>query len=76
VLDPPVVPEEKAKPHRSIICIVATLLAFLLSIAIAAGLERLAMVAEADPERHAQLSRLLRGIGLGFVVGRGRSGAR
>ncbi len=70
VLDPPVVPQEKARPHRSIICIVATLLAFVLSAGIAAGLERLALAAETDPARHEQLARLLRGIGLGFVLAR------
>jgi capsule polysaccharide export protein KpsE/RkpR len=70
VLDPPVVPQEKARPHRSILCIVATLLAFLVSTAVAATLERVAVIAEADPERYALLARLVRGIGLGFILAR------
>ncbi len=75
VLDPPVVPQEKDRPHRAILCIVATLLAFLVSTAIAAALERVAVIAEADPERYALLARFLRGIGLGFVLAR-PAGAR
>ena len=71
VLDPPVVPHEKAKPHRAVICVVATLLAFLASLAVAALLERAAMLAERDPERHALLVRLLSGLGLRFLI-RGR----
>jgi len=76
VLDPPAVPQEKAKPHRSIICIVATLLAFLLSTGVAAGLERVALTAEADPARYEQLARLLRGVGLGLVLARRGEGRR
>lgn len=70
ILDPPVVPQEKTRPHRSVICIIATLLAFLLSTGIAAALERVALAAEVDPARYEQLARLLRGIGLGFVLAR------
>jgi len=70
VLDPAVPPEKKARPHRSVICVTATLLAFLASVGIAVGLERLALVAEQDPPRYAALQRLLRGIGLGLLVRR------
>ncbi|MFC1573535.1 GNVR domain-containing protein, partial [Candidatus Eisenbacteria bacterium] len=71
VLDPPSVPQEKAKPHRAVICIIATLLAFLLSLALVACLERIVILAETDPERHAKLTRLLSGIGLRFLLPRG-----
>lgn len=70
VLDAPAVPLEKVKPMRAVICITATLLAFLISLAVAALLERLAMLAESDPPRHAQIARLLAGTGLGFLVPR------
>jgi len=53
--------------------LVATLLACVLSTAIAATLERMTLIAEADPERYALLARLLRGVGLGFLLA--RSGA-
>jgi len=68
VLDPPAVPLEKARPHRAVICAIATLLALAAGIAVAALLERIAMMAETDPEGHARLRRLLSGVGLGFLV--------
>ncbi len=70
VLDAPVPPIEKARPHRGVICVVATMLAFLLSVWVAVGLERLALLAEYDPERYAHVQRLLRGVGLGFLARR------
>jgi uncharacterized protein involved in exopolysaccharide biosynthesis len=70
VLDPAVPPEEKARPHRAVICVVATLLALLASVGVAAAFERLALLAERDPERHAELLRLGRGLGLGFLLRR------
>ena len=70
VLDPPAVPVEKSKPMRAVICITATLLAFFISLGSAALLERLAMLAESDPARHAQVARLLAGIGVGFLLPR------
>ncbi len=70
ILDPPAVPQEKASPHRAIICVVATLLAFLASVSVAALLERLAMVAETDPARYEKLARLLRGLGLRLLLRR------
>lgn len=70
VLDPAVPPEKKARPHRAVISVTATLLAFLASLGIAVALERLAQVAEEDPSRYAALQRLLRGIGLGLLVRR------
>jgi hypothetical protein len=70
VLDPAVPPEKKARPHRAVIAVTATLLAFLASLGIAVALERLALVAERDPARYAALQRLLRGIGLGLLVRR------
>jgi uncharacterized protein involved in exopolysaccharide biosynthesis len=70
VLDPPTVPQNKDRPHRSLIVVIATALAFGASLAVAAGLERLAWLAEHDPERHARLALLLRGIGLGLLVRR------
>ena len=75
VLSPAVAPEEKAKPHRSIICVVATLLALLVSLGVAAVLERMAVIAETDPERFARLQRLISGLGLGFVMRRYRTGS-
>lgn len=70
ILDRPVAPLEKVKPHRALICVIATLLAFLAGLGIAAGLERIAVLAETDPERHTQLVRLLSGLGLGFLARR------
>jgi tyrosine-protein kinase Etk/Wzc len=70
VLDPPAVPQNKDHPHRSVIVVIATALAFAASLAVAAGLERLAWLAERDPERHARLALLLRGVGLGLLVRR------
>lgn len=70
VLDPAVPPEKKARPHRAVICVTATLLAFLASLGIAVVLERLALTAERDPARYAALQRLLRGVGLGLLVRR------
>lgn len=70
VLTPPAVPEKKSKPHRALICAGATLLAFTGSLGIAAALERMAMLAEADPVRFAKLQQLLTGIGLGFIAKR------
>jgi tyrosine-protein kinase Etk/Wzc len=70
VLDPAVAPVEKARPHRAVICVVATLLALLASTGIAAVLEWIARLAERDPERYASLQRLLRGVGLGILVRR------
>ncbi len=70
VLDQPFVPEEKSRPLRGVICAVATGLAFLLSVLVAAGLEKLAVISESTPERHAQLSRLLSGLGLRFLIPR------
>jgi uncharacterized protein involved in exopolysaccharide biosynthesis len=75
VLSPAVAPEEKAKPHRSIICVVATLLALLVSLGVAVVLERMAVIAETDPERFARLQRLISGLGLGFVMRRYRTGS-
>ncbi|MCK4305636.1 MAG: hypothetical protein KAY24_15470 [Candidatus Eisenbacteria sp.] len=72
VLDGPATPQEKVKPHRAVICIIATLLAFLISLGVAAGLERMAILQEHDPRKHAQLSRLLSGLGLRFLFPRGR----
>jgi tyrosine-protein kinase Etk/Wzc len=70
VLDPAAPPEEKARPHRAVICVVATLLAFAASVGIAAGLEKIALLAERDPPRYATLQRLLRGLGLGILARR------
>jgi uncharacterized protein involved in exopolysaccharide biosynthesis len=70
ILDPPTVPMEKAKPGRGVICFVATLLAFFSSLAIAAGLERIVLMSETDTEGYRNLTRLLRGIGLGFLIPR------
>jgi tyrosine-protein kinase Etk/Wzc len=70
LLDPPTVPVEKDRPHRAVIVVLATALSFLASLLVAAGLERLAWMAEHEPERHAQLQVLLRGVGLGFLARR------
>ncbi|MFH1144502.1 MAG: hypothetical protein V1774_08170 [Candidatus Eisenbacteria bacterium] len=71
LLDPPAVPQQKDKPHRAVICIVATLLALAGGIAVAAGVESLTLRAERDPAGYARLARLLRGIGLGVLTRRG-----
>ncbi|MCK4412717.1 MAG: hypothetical protein KAY32_04150 [Candidatus Eisenbacteria sp.] len=68
ILDPPVAPQQKARPHRAVICIVATLLAFLGGLAVATLLEQIARLADEDPPRYARLRELLRGVGLGFLV--------
>ncbi|MBD3235488.1 MAG: hypothetical protein GF330_02150 [Candidatus Eisenbacteria bacterium] len=73
VLSPPVVPEKRVKPRRAMICVIATLLAFLLSLGLAATLERVTLLAEREPRRFAQLQRLLAGLGLAFLVPRSRA---
>jgi len=70
LLDAPAVPIEKDRPHRAVICILAVLLACGAGLGVAAALESLAVVAETDPARHARLTRLLRGVGLGFLARR------
>ncbi len=70
VLDPPAVPLEKAKPKRALICVIATGLAFLLSLLVAWQIERAAQLAERNPAQYAQLERFLSGIGLRFLLPR------
>ncbi|MBM3317928.1 MAG: hypothetical protein FJY75_08740 [Candidatus Eisenbacteria bacterium] len=70
LLDPPVVPLEKARPRRALIVVLATLIAFLAGVGAAAAADRWARLAEEDPERRRRLQRLLRGVGLGFLAGR------
>jgi uncharacterized protein involved in exopolysaccharide biosynthesis len=70
VLDSAEPPEKKTRPHRAVICVTTTLLAFFASLGIAVALERLALVAETDPARYSTLQRLLRGVGLGLLVRR------
>lgn len=70
VLDPPVPPQEKARPHRAVICVIATLLAFVASLFVAWQLDRAAQLAERDPGQYAQLEKLLSGVGLRFVLPR------
>jgi tyrosine-protein kinase Etk/Wzc len=70
VLDAPTVPLEKHRPRRGLICVVATLLAFLLSLFVAWQLERATHLAERDPRQYAQLERLLAGVGLRFLLPR------
>ena len=70
ILDAPIPPQEKAKPARAVICIVSTLLAFLISLAVAWQLERAAQLADRDPEQYAQLEKFLAGLGLRFLLPR------
>ncbi len=70
VLDPPVAPLEKARPHRAVICVIATLLAFFVSLLVAWQLDRAAQLAERSPGQYAQLERLLSGVGLRFILPR------
>ncbi len=70
VLDPPTVPVEKARPYRAIICCVATLLGFFISMGLATFLEWTVVLSETDPRRHAQILALFSGVGLGFLVKR------
>lgn len=70
VLSPPAVPEKKVKPRRGVICVIATLLGFLLSVGLAATLERMTILSEREPQRFAQIQRLLAGLGLGALVPR------
>jgi len=70
VLDHPLEPTEKARPFRGIICTVTTLLGFLVSLMIAIFLEWLVVLSEHNPHRYSQVTTLLRGLGLGFMIQR------
>ncbi|MFN8549006.1 MAG: GNVR domain-containing protein, partial [Candidatus Eisenbacteria bacterium] len=70
VLDRAVPAERKTKPTRSLICISATLLAFLLSSVLAIGIEALRRMRSESPERFERLHGLLREIGLARLIAR------
>ena len=60
ILDPARPANVKVRPKRSILCIAATLLAFLASVALASGLEALSRTRQNRPETYARLRDIAR----------------
>ncbi len=70
ILDEAAPPTLKARPIRWLICVSATLAAFLLSVLLAAILENLIRMRREAPDRFHTVSRIADELGLGFVLRR------
>lgn len=70
ILDEAAAPTLKARPIRWLICVSATLAAFLLSVLLASILENLSRMRRDAPGRYLTASRMAEELGLGFVLRR------